>query len=95
MGQIVTMPDRAATAGDMARIGRALGVQTAERILRGYGLNVLQPDPSIAAVIGHAHGIMERYVADQRLTNGMTDVGEAAYRRGFSEGLAVTLKGAR
>jgi hypothetical protein len=80
------------TNADLALMGFALGKQCAQRLHRGYATTPLQPDPAPLAVILHFAKIVDEFVADQRLTNGLTQAGEVTYRTGYQRGLEVQLQ---
>jgi hypothetical protein len=88
----VAPADRKCKASDLEVFGMQLGVQAARRLIRGYAVTALQPDPSPIAVGLHFQSIVEDFVRDQRATNGLTDAGEAAYRRGYRRGLESQMK---
>ncbi|WP_143099410.1 hypothetical protein [Bradyrhizobium sp. cf659] len=71
---------------DLEALGVRLGVQCEQRIMRGYDKDPAQPDTSSLAVQDHYTAMVNDFVSHWRATTGLTDAGEAAYRKGFQCG---------
>jgi hypothetical protein len=84
--------ERKATTADLEVFGMQLGIQCAQRILRGYSTDPSEPDPSALQVLMLFGKIENDFVADQRSTNGLTDAGETSYRRGIARGVQSQMK---
>lgn len=67
--------------------GFELGIQCAQRLLRGYEQTAVQPDQSKAAVIGTYHGQIDDYTSTHDLDNDE----KFRVRVGFSRGLSAQL----
>ncbi|MBB4257296.1 hypothetical protein [Bradyrhizobium sp. CIR3A] len=72
---------------DFEALGVRLGVQCQQRMVTGYDKDPNQPDISPLAVQDHYTAMVNESVSHWRATNGLTDAGEAAYRKGFQRGL--------
>ena len=84
--------NRPTTTTDLEIIGMRFGIQCAQRIIRGYGEDPNDRDPSAMAVRLHFDRLVNDFVVSERVMNGMTDAGEASYRKGFDRGLASQMK---
>jgi hypothetical protein len=92
MMRLAIHKDRKATTADLEIMGIRLGIQCAQRILRGYSTDPKDPDPSVLLVLMLFGKIENTFVADQRATNGLTDAGESAYRKGVARGVQSQMK---
>lgn len=91
MRAVIDNANRKATTVDLEILGMQLGVQCAQRILRGYSVDPGDRDPSALHVLVLFGKIENEFVADQRATNGLTDAGELAYRTGVARGVQAQL----
>lgn len=89
---VIDNSNRPATVADLEIWGMELGILHAQRLIRGYAVTALQPDTSSLAVDFLFRGIVEDFVNVQRTTNGLTDDGEVAYRKGYRRGLQSQMK---
>lgn len=92
MGTVIDNPNRKATTADLEIFGMQLGIQCAQRILRGYSIDPSEPDPSPLHVLMLFGKIENEFVSVQRATNGLTDAGELAYRKGVARGVQSQMK---
>jgi len=70
MRTVIDNTNRKATTTDLEIIGMRLGILCAQRILRGYGTDPADPDPSALHVLSFFGQIENEYVSHQRATNG-------------------------
>ncbi|MBB4422306.1 hypothetical protein GGD66_000832 [Bradyrhizobium sp. CIR48] len=88
----VNSADRNATVADLEIMGMRLGIQCAQRLLRGYAADPTERDRSPDAVMALFDRIESEFVINQRRTNGLTDAGEFAYRKGVRRGRESQLR---
>jgi hypothetical protein len=89
---VIDNTNRPATLADLETFGMRLGILCAQRIIRGYGEDPNDPDPSAIHVLLHFLQAVNYFVARERATNALTDAGEAAYRKGFDRGRESQMK---
>lgn len=89
---VVDNTEREATTTDLEIIGMRFGIQCAQRVLRGYATDPDARGPSAIAVLLHFQRLVNDYVISQRTTNGMTDAGDVAYRKGFERGVSAQIR---
>jgi hypothetical protein len=89
---VIDNTNRKTTTTDLEIFGMRLGIQCAQRILRGYSTDPADPDPSALHVLMHFGKIENEFVEHQRATNGLTDDGELAYRKGVARGVQSQMK---